>query len=317
MTPGSLRRQAGIINLAALVICIAPLSGCSTHPLTGRDQMVGLPAATAHADVGFALSKSAKRMAEIEAIGACDEACQIQQRNFSDQATRIGKSLEAAARDMSPDTFERIDALSIEVDPDLGVATASSAGGRIALGGGLARLEPNDDVTAFLIAREMAHVIARHDEEDSGARIFFSAITAVLPVAMLVRLVASALGSGAMMGSWAGEQRREADEIALALLARTGRTVQGVSSSLAKGLRMERMADDEWAVRYKESAVRVAAAAEAVPKYASFESWLARESELSIERILSCLRQAQGRQAQGQTAAESAEKRRDCSGRAG
>ena len=307
------RTLAGILTPAAAVFCMALLGGCSTNPLTGRDQIVGLPAATAHADVGFALSKSAKRMAEIEAqINACDMACQVRQRNFSDQATRIGKTLEAAARDMSPDTFERIDALAIEVDPDLGVATASSAGGRIALGGGLARLEPDDDVTAFLIAREMAHVIARHDEEDSGARILFSAVTALLPVAMVFRLVASALGSGAMMGSWAGEQRREADEIALALLVRTGRTVQGVSSSLAKGLRMERMPDAEWVVRYKESAVRVAAAAEAVPKYASFEDWLSRESVISIERISFCQRKAQG-----QTAFEIAEKRRDCVGRAG
>ena len=137
----------------------------------------------------------------------------------------------------------------------------------------------------------MAHVIARHDEEDSGARIFFSAITAVLPIAMVARLIASTLGSGAMMGSWAGEQRREADEIALALLVRTGRTVYGVGRSLANGLKTGRMPQDEWTNRYKESAERVAAAAEAAPKNASFRDWLARESVLSIERISACNRQ--------------------------
>ena len=64
----------------------------------------------------------------------------------------------------------------------------------------------------------MARVIARHDEEDSGARIVFSALTALLPFTLIARVIASALGSGALMGSWAEQQRREADEIALALL---------------------------------------------------------------------------------------------------
>ena len=47
-------------------------------------------------------------------------------------------------------------------------------------------------------------------------------------------------------------------------------------------------------------------------KYARFEDGLARESVISIERISSCQRQAQG-----QSAAEVDEKRRDCIGRAG
>ncbi len=54
---------------------------------------------------------------------------------------------------MSPDIFERIAAFDIEVDSGLGTATGSSAGGRIVLGTGIARLEPVDDVTSFLLAR--------------------------------------------------------------------------------------------------------------------------------------------------------------------
>ena len=299
-------RPAWILAPAILILC-----GCTTHPITGRGQLVEFPAAQVHAEAGYALSKSAKRMAETEAqIAGCNAACQDRQRRFGARVAEIGKTLEAAARDMSPESVARIGAFDIGVDPEMDMATASSAGGRIALGAGLARLEPNDDVIAFLIAREMAHVIARHDEEDSGARIFFSAVTALLPIALVARLVASMVGSGAMMGSWAGEQRREADEIAVALLVRTGRTVYGVGRSLANGLKTDRMPADEWTIRYKESAERVASVAEAEPQRADFEDWLARQSVLSIERFAACAREG----APGRSQAEVLARRRECMG---
>lgn len=276
----------------ALAFVLVATSGCTTNPVTGREQMVELPAVQVHADVGFALSRGARRSAEADSqLDGCDAGCQALRERFRARVVEIGTSLQAAARDMSPDSLERIGAFDIGVDPDLDIATASSAGGRIALGAGLARLEPNDDVIAFLVAREMAHVLARHDEEDSGARIFFSAVTTLLPIAMVARLVASMVGSGAMMGSWAADQRREADEIALALLVRTGRTVYGVGRSLAAGLRTERLADgDEWTIRYRESAGRVATVASAGPNAATFEDWLAAESVQSIERMAACVR---------------------------
>lgn len=290
--------------LATAVITLL-LCGCSTNPVTGRDQMVAFPAVQTHADVGFVLSKSAKHIAE---PAPCDDSCKALDQKFRAQVAQTGKTLEEAARNMSPELFERIEGFSISVDADLDIATASSAGGRIALGAGIARLEPNDDVTAFLIAREMAHVIARHDEEDSGARIFFSAVTALLPIAMVARLIASALGSGAMMGSWASEQRREADEIALALLVRSGRSVAGVARSLDSGLKKHLLTDDGWAARYAESAGRVAAVAQAGPEHADFDDWLMHESVLSIERIATCM-QARGA---GQTLEEILARRRDC-----
>jgi hypothetical protein len=200
----------------------------------------------------------------------------------------MGAELDLAARAMSPDLFERIEAFNVGVDPDLGISTGSSARGRIALGKGIASLAPEDDVIAFLVAREMAHVIARHDEEDSGARIVFSALTTLLPVTLIVRVIASTLGSGALMGSWAEQQRREADEIALALLVRAGRSPSSVSRALAGGLRKDLLPEGDWSARYLESAARVAVAAAQEPKVADFDAWLMRESLRSIERIALC-----------------------------
>ena len=292
---------------SASVLALALLCGCSTNPVTGRDQIVELPAVQAHADIGFALSSGAQRLSESE---PCDAACRQQDLNFDAQVKRLGAGLEAAVRSMSPDLFERIGSFQIEIDPELGTSTGSSAGGRIVLGGGIARLEPADDVTAFLMAREMAHVIARHDEEDSGARMIFSALSALMPYTLIVRLLASTVGSSALTGSWAEQQRREADEIAITLLVRTGRSVAGVGKSLATGLKRDRLPEGEWTARYIESAERVAAAAESAPKYADFEDWLGRESVQSIERIAACIAQGSA----GRSEAQMLARRRECMG---
>jgi hypothetical protein len=247
--------------------------------------MVALPAVQAHADIGFTLSSSARRLGDAQ---PCGDECSAQLRAFEAQVKRTGEALELAARAMSPDLFERITAFQVGVDPELGISTGSSARGRIALGKGIATLAPEDDVTAFLIAREMAHVIARHDEEDSGARIIFSALTTLLPVTLIARVIASTLGSGALMGSWAEQQRREADEIALALLVRTGRSPSDISRALAGGLRKELLPEGDWTARFQDSTARVAAKATDEPKIADFEEWLMRESLRSIERIALC-----------------------------
>ena len=246
------------------------LAGCSTNPVTGREQIVAIPAAMVHADIGFALSTGAQRIG----LGRpCGDACRDQEQvaKFEAQVKRLSAELEAAARGLSPEAFTRINSFQVDVEPGIGVATGSSASGRIALGQGIAQLEPVDDVAAFLIAREMAHIIARHDEEDSGARIFTSALTTFIPGFSLVfKFVASALGGGAMMRTWAAEQRREADDVAVALLERAGRPAAAVARSLAEGLKQDRLPQGDWSLRYAESAARVALLAELPPRYADF-----------------------------------------------
>ena len=177
--------------------------------------------------------------------------------------------LEVIAREMAPDLFERIGKFRIEVNDALGAGTGSSASGRIVLGSGLARLEPDDSVIAFLVAREMAHVIARHAEEDSGASIVLSALGMLLPGFNIVaRFVATTLGSRALTSSWAVQQQREADEIAVALLERSGLPARSVALGLENGIKRARLPDDEWGARYLESARRVAAIAASPPRYA-------------------------------------------------
>lgn len=259
------------MNTIALLLALALLAGCSTNPITGRDQMVGLPLVQGvYADMDYALTTIAQ---DITALPSCAQDCGSAEyvARFPERVKTIGTQLETAALDASPEQFKRIGGFRIQVKESLGIGTGSSASGRIALGSGLAALEPTDTVVAFLIAREMAHVIARHAEENSGASMVFSALGMLVPgVNLVVRFIATTVGAGALKSKWATQQQREADEIALALLERTGFSVHSVAAGLETGLNRARLPANEWGARYLDSARRVALIAGPPPRYAEF-----------------------------------------------
>jgi Zn-dependent protease with chaperone function len=249
-----------------LLFACALVSGCSTHPITGRDQMLAVPALQiVYADAGFVLADGMRRMA---APPSCEADCnRVEARaELAGRVALIGAELQSAARSLSPELTERIGGFKVELSDSLGIGSGSSAGGRIVLGSGLSELEPTDVAIAFLIAREMAHVIARHDEENSGASILVSALGYLLPgvglVALAGRFIVTSLGAGALQRSWAAQQRSEADAIAIMLLERTGTTAAVAATELVDGINRSRLPDDDWGLRYLESAQRVAQTAE-------------------------------------------------------
>src|SRR5579871_6002216 len=204
----SLREGFSVVKHFAVAAIAALVSACSTNPVTGRDQIVSHPAVQAYDDLGFSIQTGAEGMANGQ---YCDQNCLDRQKAFAEQVARLGAELESAAREMSPEVFTRIKEFQVKVYSEWGTGTGSSASGRIAVGAGLAQFGPADDVTGFMLAREMAHVIARHGEEDSLARIVVSVVSTILPVYNLVaKFFASTVGSGAITSSWAGKQQREA-----------------------------------------------------------------------------------------------------------
>lgn len=271
------------------IAVLAALSGCAVNPNTGRNQLMAFPAAqAAHANLGYALSSSAQGMgpAYCHRVSRATESIEmgppsqpaVPARPCPDagdvamlalQVARIGAELAVEAGELAPDLYPRIGAFRISVENDIGGGTISSAGGRIAIDSALADTEPTDDVVAFLIAREMGHVIARHGEEDSGARLAFSVLTTVVPVGgLIVRFAASMLGSQAMKASWAEGQRREADELALLLLQRTDRSPRVIALNLQAGLARDRLPAGEWTVQFAQSVERVQAIAFVRPRLA-------------------------------------------------
>jgi Zn-dependent protease with chaperone function len=269
--------------IAFRVLCvtgIAVLAGCAVNPSTGRNQLIALPAAQiAHADVSFSLAAAAQGLApaspctrtnHIEPVAsttllACPSAETT--ARFTHQVERIGAELATEARSLAPELFTRISAFQIGVETGIDAGTGSSAGGRIAVAAELAALDPTDDVVAFLIAREIGHVIARHGEEDAGARLVFSALTAMIPIGgLIVKFAASVVGSQTLKTTWAERQRLEADELALALLDRCQRSPDIIALNLRVGLIRERLPEGEWGRYFAQSIERVEAIAFAWPE---------------------------------------------------
>ena len=282
MTDGCrVKSRAGMILRRLLCLSgIAVLAGCAINPATGRNQLMALPAVqSAHANMGYTLSTAAAGLAPsplcagtgqgesaaVESGTSCPGAADM--ARFLQQVQRTGAGLSTEAQSLAPEVFARIGAFDIAVQAGVGEGTSSSAGGRIVLASGLAALHPTDDVVAFLIAREMGHVIARHGEENSGARLAFSALTAVVPIGgLMVKFAASLLGSQALQSSWAERQRLDADEIALVLLERSGRTPDVIAFNLRVGLKRERLPQGEWGSQFARSMARVTHIALARPQ---------------------------------------------------
>jgi hypothetical protein len=269
---GLAARVARVTGLAA----IAALTGCAVNPSTGRSQLVPLPGVQiVHADTGYALTSAAVGLARTARCGpdggpleqdpdpaACLSASDVYR--FARQVERAGEELASEAARLAPELMQRIGEFQIVVDAGIDQGTASSAGGRIAISPDLAKLDPTDDVIAFLVAREMGRIIARHGEEDSGARILFSALTTVIPIGgLMVRFATSMLGSQVLKASWAEAQRREADELALVLLERCARSPGLVALNLRAGLRRDRLPEDAWGAHFAESIERVSSMANA------------------------------------------------------
>jgi predicted Zn-dependent protease len=165
----------------------------------------------------------------------CADAASCSTQSDKDAATRfylqvqrIAGALQKGAEHVYPNLAQRVPRLvssrfDVYVVDGQEPGTASSANGRIALNAALGDREPYDDWMAFVIAREMGHVIARHHEENSAAGIATSVIMNILiPGSSLLKSLVSAGGSGIAAKSKRDVQALEADAIALNLLEAAG-----------------------------------------------------------------------------------------------
>ena len=157
---------------------------------------------------------------------------------FALQVQRVADALQKGAEFLYPDLAQRVPGLvdshfDVYVVEDDEAGSASSANGRIVINTGLGAWEPYEDLLAFVIAREMGHVIANHHAENSSTSIITSVIMNILiPGSGLLKTAITAGGSRIAMTIKRGVQAQEADAIALGLLKAAGFRPRGVSLSL-------------------------------------------------------------------------------------
>lgn len=217
-------------------IAILGLAGCATSPQSGRQQVV-VPTAVSEVysevDLQMKLATASPPTEE-----QSDDQCL--QLEYQRQIRKLMERIEVTARRLNPDLEERGVKFRFEVAPSAEAGVLSNAGGVVIVLQGTQDMHLPDSVLAYVIAREMGHVIGRHHDENSAATVAFSVLTQVLfPAAALIKglavvlpttvagtaITASAvsyLGATALKTTYRSDHLREAEEIALTLLAESG-----------------------------------------------------------------------------------------------
>lgn len=251
------RRAAGGVIACLLFYPASPASGESPRfaPRPYAPQPAGLPAGAEgstgplglHSDLRFSVL-SAPRKDNDAAIAA-----------YQAQVRRVGLRLQAAAQSSYPEEVKRIGAFDIYVADAKEISTMSSGTGKIAINAGFASVKPTDPWLAFVIAREMGHVVAGHHESNSGASIAVSVLmTLLLPGSGLLKSAISLGGSELASGSRREKQGQEADAVAFKLLAAAGYSSKTVVRSLRQKPLGEEDASTAWATDFHASVARLA-----------------------------------------------------------
>lgn len=225
-----------------LPLCLL-LGGCVATSGSGRTQLVApQPLGAVYSEAGLqrSLLLSESRACRPDTCGAVAA--------FNREVLRVGERLvRAAAEEARERPIPRFD---IRLLDTVERGTASSASGTLVVHGGTRELGLAEPALAFLLAREMGHVLARHHDEDSATSLAFSVVGALLlPVGNILRGAAAALtagdgvaaattaasyaGASAYKATYRAEQLREADLLALGLLLRAGWSIDEVVVALA------------------------------------------------------------------------------------
>jgi hypothetical protein len=265
----------------------ASLQACSTSPY-GRAQLtVPQPVSTVYSEVNMRLQlvtmfDSKTQCAESE----CDAT-----KAFDLRVASLGEILSAKAFELYPEARERIGQFEFVIAEKAEPGTTSNAGGTVVIFGGTRALDLSDPALAFVLAREMGHVIASHHNENTATKIIIGVLAQVLlPVTGIVRSLAlipgassaaaatattasataggsaaavtatataaSFLGSRAVISAYWPKQLEEADSIALTVMARIGFSPQDTADALAAV--EERLGDSSWPQDLRVSSEHVA-----------------------------------------------------------
>lgn len=272
-----------------LILSCTMLGACSTSPHTGRAQFtVPQPLSAVYSEVDMRL----QLVSVADAKYQCTESECDARKNFEMQVARLGARLANIAFEAYPKLNERIKQFEFVIAKKSEPGTTSNASGTVVIFLGTRMLDLSDEALAFIIAREMGHVIGRHHDEHTATSILFSALAQVLsPLTSVLRSVAllpgasstataasastsatatasatvtaaSFVGSRVAIASYWPKQLREADEIALGMLARMGHDPQSTAAGLKTA--EKHLNDSRWANDLLTSSKRLAQTAQAM-----------------------------------------------------
>jgi hypothetical protein len=276
-----------VLSCSAVALFCAMLQACSTSPY-GRTQFtVPQPVSSVYSEVNMRLQLVVTPDAKDQCAGSeCDAKI-----GFELRVARLGELLSAKAFEFYPDLRQRIPQFEFVIAEKAEPGTTSNAGGTVVIFSGIRALELSDPALAFVLAREMGHVIARHHNENTATKIIVGILAQVLlPVSGIVRSLAfipgassaaaatatttaataggsaaamtatataaSYLGSKLVMSSYWPTQLNEADFVALTVMSRVGFDPLGTADALAAIV--GRLDDSSWPRDLRASSNHVA-----------------------------------------------------------
>lgn len=243
------------------------VTACTTTSGSDRVRIVDVPLATVQSDIEFSLIGASQAYISCAGKRTClSDAAPAESESFDQEVARIASALQMAALRLYPDLAwcspkavgGCFDVQVVDSDEP---GSSSSASGRIALNASLERWQSGDAVLAFVLGREMGHVIARHHQESYSVNIVASIVLNLLiPGSGVLKSLVCTVGARLAAGSNREAQAREADAIAFKLLKGAGFRLRDVSRSL---LVVPTLGDvNAWSKGFGRSAIMLNAEAE-------------------------------------------------------
>jgi Zn-dependent protease with chaperone function len=263
--------QTTLARHLPLVFVIALLSACATSP-QGRTQLITpAPISDVYSDVNMRAHLATAKSIDTP---CADDEC-TPSREFDQQVQQLGARLAKSAFDTYPDLVKRVSRFEFVVAEKEELGSTSNAAGKVVVFRGVQELYFDEQALAFVIAREMGHIIGRHHDENSGTSIFFSVLVGVLfPASNIFHGAALAnatssttvltttattaassatsyVGSQVLLASVKPDQLREADSIAVKLLAGLGWSGRDTADILEACTQVD--GDSAWAKDFRVS----------------------------------------------------------------
>lgn len=264
-----------------MLLALLPMA-CATSP-EGRTQLVA-PAPLQGFSAVYSEFDMHLKLVTVADAPSCSEAECEADRAFDQRILAVGRRLADVAYRQYADLHLRFPRFEFIVADKADAGAASSAGGTVVIYRGVRRLDLDDAALAFVLAREMSHIIGGHHDENVTTSILVAiAAQILLPVFNIARGAAAAIsgstatsaaaataatatavasaasfaGSRALRASYRPLQVREAEVIAMKLLVAAGWDGREVSDQL-EALRPALPDEPDWTVELRESSQRIA-----------------------------------------------------------
>lgn len=267
-------------TLSVLLLLFA--TACATSP-EGRTQLVAPSPLQGFSAVYSEFDMHLQLVTAADAPSCQDAECDAN-RAFDQRILALGRRLADAAFRQHADLPLRFPRFEFVVVDKLNPGAASSAAGTVVIYRGMRQLDLDDAALAFVMAREMSHIIAGHHDENvttsilvavaaqilfpvlnigalfSGGAATTAAATSAASSAVTATAVASAAsfaGSRALRASYRPQHVVEAETMAMKLMAAAGWDGREVSDQL-QALRPALPEEQSWTAELRESTQRIA-----------------------------------------------------------